>query len=57
VAESDNYLVYRINFNIATKLKTMQGDVRLTVVLDTIHSTVPNFVYMEPAVIEWLLCK
>lgn len=57
MAESDNYLVYRINFNIATKLKTMQGDVRLTVVLDTIHSTVPNFVYMEPAVIEWLLCK
>jgi len=42
---------------MATKLRTIQGNVRMTVVLDTIHSTVPNFVYMEPEVIERFLCK
>jgi len=42
---------------MATKLKAMQGDVRMTVILDTVHSTVPNFVYRKPEVIEWLLCR
>lgn len=57
VAESDNYLVERINGNIVTRLKALGGNVRMTVIRDTTHATVPNFVYMEPAVIEWLLCK
>lgn len=57
VAETDNYLIERINTNIATKLKSMQGNVRMTIVIDTVHGTVPNSVYRELAVLEWLMCR
>jgi len=42
---------------ISGSYRDSEADVRMTVVLDTVHSTVPNFIYREPAVIDWLLCR
>lgn len=55
VAESDNYGIYDMNVKLGTKLQNMNGNVKMTLIQGTAHGSVPNYVYFDRRVIDWLL--
>lgn len=57
VAESDNTGIYDMNVKQGTKLESLGGKVKMTVIEGTVHLDVINYVYFDRRVIEWLLGK